>query len=525
MDKKKLIEFRNIVKNFDGQIVLKGVNLDIYENEFVTLLGPSGCGKTTLLRILGGFLDADEGKVIFDGEEISQKPPYERELNTVFQKYALFPHLSVYENIAFGLKIKKMSKDIIEQKVMKMLKLIGLEGYENKNTTLLSGGQQQRVAIARALVNEPKVLLLDEPLAALDLKLRKEMQYELKRIQQEVGITFIFVTHDQEEALTMSDKIVVMKNGEIQQIGTPQEVYNEPTNRYVANFIGESNILPGVLLEDYKVRFDDITFDCVDYGFKENEPVDVVIRPEDIDIVDVKDGKMTGEVLSVLFKGVHYEIMVETVPGTSVTVNMRVIKNHDVTSEDGKEKISANNFYVDLEDVKDLDAREIIARSNAQAWNPETDDYISIAKVEYDLKEEEGQYPVTFATGNGTSIERMIFVVNQPFVKNEKANEAVMAFNFLKTVDEIQESQALDTDIKTWANAQGWKLSDEDQSVDISVDYDFDPEQVTEGVYKITFSTTGREFKIHTTDYSEVGQEVGLTLFPEDIHVMSRMAF
>lgn len=525
MEKKKLIEFRNIVKSFDGQIVLKGVNLDIYENEFVTLLGPSGCGKTTLLRILGGFLDADEGKVIFDGEEISQKPPYERELNTVFQKYALFPHLSVYENIAFGLKIKKMSKDIIEQKVMKMLKLIGLEGYENKNTTLLSGGQQQRVAIARALVNEPKVLLLDEPLAALDLKLRKEMQYELKRIQQEVGITFIFVTHDQEEALTMSDKIVVMKNGEIQQIGTPQEVYNEPTNRYVANFIGESNILPGVMLEDYKVRFDDITFDCVDYGFKENEPVDVVIRPEDIDIVDVKDGKMTGEVLSVLFKGVHYEIMVETVPGTSVTVNMRVIKNHDVTSEDGKEKISANNFYVDLEDVKDLDAREIIARSNAQAWNPETDDYISIAKVEYDLKEEEGQYPVTFATGNGTSIERMIFVVNQPFVKNEKANEAVMAFNFLKTVDEIQESQALDTDIKTWANAQGWKLSDEDQSVDISVDYDFDPEQVTEGVYQITFSTTGREFKIHTTDYSEVGQEVGLTFFPEDIHVMSRMEF
>ena len=525
MEEKKLIEFRNIVKSFDGQIVLKGVNLDIYENEFVTLLGPSGCGKTTLLRILGGFLEADEGKVIFDGEDIAKKPPYERELNTVFQKYALFPHLSVYENIAFGLKIKKMSKDVIEQKVMKMLKLIGLEGYENKNTTLLSGGQQQRVAIARALVNEPKVLLLDEPLAALDLKLRKEMQYELKRIQQEVGITFIFVTHDQEEALTMSDKIVVMKSGEIQQIGTPQEIYNEPANRYVANFIGESNILQGVMVDDYKVRFDDITFDCVDYGFKTNEPVDVVIRPEDIDIVNVKEGKMTGEVLSVLFKGVHYEIMVETVPGTSVTVNMRVIKNHDVTSEDGKEKISANNFYVDLEDVPELDDKEIIARSNAQAWEVESDEYLSIAKVEYDLKEEEGQYPVTFTTSNGTSIERTIFVVNQPFVKNEKANEAVMAFNFLKTVDEIQESQALDTDIKTWANAQGWKLSDEDQSVDISVDYDFDPAEVTEGVYKITFSTTGREFKIHTTDYSEVGQEVGLTFFPEDIHVMARMAF
>lgn len=525
MEQKKLIEFRNIVKNFDGQIVLKGVNLDIYENEFVTLLGPSGCGKTTLLRILGGFLEADEGKVIFDGEEISQKPPYERELNTVFQKYALFPHLSVYENIAFGLKIKKMSKDVIEQKVMKMLKLIGLEGYENKNTTLLSGGQQQRVAIARALVNEPKVLLLDEPLAALDLKLRKEMQYELKRIQQEVGITFIFVTHDQEEALTMSDKIVVMKNGEIQQVGTPEEIYNEPANRYVANFIGESNILPGVMLEDYKVRFDDITFDCVDFGFRENEKVDVVIRPEDIDIVDVKDGKMTGEVLSVLFKGVHYEIIVETVPGTSVTVDMRVIHNHDVTSEDGKEKISANNFYVDVEDVQNLDDKEIVALSNAQAWNPETDDYISISKIEYDLKEEEGQYPVVFSTSNGTSIERTIFVVNQPFVKNEKANEAIMAFNFQKTVDEILESQALDTDIKTWANAQGWKLSDEDQSVDISVDYDFEPENVKEGIYKITFSTPGREFKIHTTDYSEVGQEVGLTFFPEDIHVMSRMVY
>lgn len=525
MEQKKLIEFRDIVKNFDGQIVLKGVNLDIYENEFVTLLGPSGCGKTTLLRILGGFLDADEGKVIFDGEEISRKPPYERELNTVFQKYALFPHLSVYENIAFGLKINKISKDVIDQKVMKMLKLIGLEGFENKNTTLLSGGQQQRVAIARALVNEPKVLLLDEPLAALDLKLRKEMQYELKRIQQEVGITFIFVTHDQEEALTMSDKIVVMKNGEIQQVGTPQEIYNEPANRYVANFIGESNIIPAVMLEDYKVRFDDITFDCVDFGFKENEPVDVVIRPEDIDIVDVKDGKMTGEVLSVLFKGVHYEIMVETVPGTQVTVNMQVTRNQDVASEDGKEKISATNFYVDLEDVKALDDKEVVARSNAQAWNPETDDYISISRIEYDIREEEGQYPVKFSTANGTSIERTIYVVNQPFVKNEKANEAVMAFNFQTTVEEIEESQALDTDIKTWANAQGWKLSNENESVDISVDYDFEPENVTEGVYRITFSTTGRELKIHTTDYSEEGQEVGLTFFPEDIHVMSRMVF
>lgn len=525
MEEKKLIEFRNIVKSFDGQIVLKGVNLDIYENEFVTLLGPSGCGKTTLLRILGGFLDATEGEVIFDGEDISQVPAHKRELNTVFQKYALFPHMSVYQNIAFGLKIKKMSKDVIEQKVMKMLKLIGLEGFENKNVTLLSGGQQQRVAIARALVNEPKVLLLDEPLGALDLKLRKEMQYELKRIQQEVGITFIFVTHDQEEALTMSDKIVVMKDGEIQQVGTPQEIYNEPENRYVANFIGESNIIPAVMLEDYKVKFDDIVFDCVDFGFKDKQPVDVVIRPEDIDIVDVKDGKMTGEVLSVLFKGVHYEVMVETVPGTSVTVNMHVIRNRDVTSENGKEKISANDFYVDIEDVKSLDDAEIIARADAQAWNPETDDYISISKIDYDLKEEIGEYAVTFSTSSGTSVERKIIVVNQPVVKNERANEGVMAFNFFKTVDELDESVALDTDLKTWANAQGWKLNDEDESVDIYVDYDFDPEHIEEGTYKVTFSTEGRELKIHTTDYVEEGKEVGLTFFPEDIHVMEKMGF
>lgn len=525
MEKKKLIQFRNIVKDFDGQIVLKGINLDIYENEFVTLLGPSGCGKTTLLRILGGFLEATEGQVIFDGVDISHVPPHKRELNTVFQKYALFPHMSVYQNIAFGLKIKKMSKDVIEQKVMRMLKLIGLEGYENKNVTLLSGGQQQRVAIARALVNEPKVLLLDEPLGALDLKLRKEMQYELKRIQQEVGITFIFVTHDQEEALTMSDKIVVMKDGEIQQVGSPEDIYNEPENRYVANFIGESNIIPATMLEDYKVKFDDIVFDCVDFGFKTNEAVDVVIRPEDIDIVDVKDGKMTGEVLSVLFKGVHYEVIVETVPGTAVSVNMHVGSNRDVTSEDGKEKISANDFYVDIEDVKDLDDKEIIARADAQAWNPETDELTSISKIEYELEEKLGEYPVTYTTANGTSVQRKIFVVNQPFVKNEKANEAAMAFNFFKTVDEIKESVTLDTDLKTWANAQGWKLSNEDIAVDLSVDYDFDLDHLTEGVYKITFWTTGREFKIHTTDYVEEGKEVGLTFFKEDIHVMGKMVF
>ena len=525
MEEKKIIEFKNITKDFDGQVVLKGIDLDIYENEFVTLLGPSGCGKTTLLRILGGFIEPTSGQVIFNGEDIAKLPPYKRELNTVFQKYALFPHLNVYDNIAFGLNIKKMSKDVIEQKVMKMLKLIGLEGYEKRSVTAMSGGQQQRVAIARALVNEPQVLLLDEPLSALDKNLRKEMQYELKRIQQEVGITFIFVTHDQEEALTMSDKIVVMKDGEIHQVGSPEDIYNEPANKYVASFIGEGNILPAVMLEDKKVRFDDITFDCVDVGFKENETVDIIIRPEDIDIVPVEQGKMTGTVESVLFKGVHYEIMVETVPGTHVTVNMHVRKPHDVTSEDGSEKISANDFYLDLEDMKDIDDKEMVTRADAQAWDPSTDEYISIAKIDTDLKEEIGEYSVTFSTSKGTSITQKIWVVDQRVVENKKANEAVSAFNFFKTVDEIKESMALDTDLKLWANAQGWKLNNENESIDLSVDYDFDWDNIKEGIYKVTFWTMGREFKIHTTDYVEEGKEVGLTFFPEDIHVMEKMGF
>lgn len=524
-EQNKLIEFKNIVKDFDGQLVLKGISLDIYENEFVTLLGPSGCGKTTLLRILAGFLRQSEGRMIFDGEEISELPPYKRELNTVFQKYALFPHMNVHENIAFGLKIKKMSKDVIEQKVMKMLKLIGLEGYEQRNVTLLSGGQQQRIAIARALVNEPKVLLLDEPLAALDLKLRKEMQYELKRIQQEVGITFIYVTHDQEEALTMSDKIVVMKDGEIQQVGSPTDIYNEPENRYVANFIGESNIISGTMIEDYKVRFDDTDFECVDHGFKPNEAVDVVIRPEDLDIVKEDAGKMNGVVKSVLFKGVHYEIMVETVPGTTVTVKMNVTKEHDVASSDAKERISANNFYVDLEDVKELNDAEIIARADAQAWDPEEDEYLSISKIEYELQEEVGNYPVTFSTANGTSITVNIMVVEQKYVENKKKNEAISAFNFFKTVDEIRESVAIDTDLKTWANAQGWKLSDESDVEIEDVEYDFDPDSITAGVYQVSFSTKGRVFKVHTTDLSEEGNDVGLDFYPEDIHVMSKMGY
>lgn len=309
----KLIQLKNLTKNFDDQQVLRGINLDIYENEFLTLLGPSGCGKTTTLRIIAGFEEPSGGEVLFDGIEISKLPPYKREVNTVFQKYALFPHLNVAENIAFGLNLKKVEKSVIDQKVGKMLKMVGLEGFEKRDVTLLSGGQQQRVAIARALVNEPKVLLLDEPLGALDAKIRKQMQIELKKIQQEVGITFIYVTHDQEEALSMSDTVVVMNNGEIQQIGSPTDIYNEPENRFVASFIGESNIIEdAVMKKDLLVSFDGFDFECVDKGFKDNEEVEVVLRPEDIDIVDVEHSKIKGTVKSIIFKGVHYEIVVET---------------------------------------------------------------------------------------------------------------------------------------------------------------------------------------------------------------------
>ncbi len=308
---KKLIELKGISKSFDGETVLKSMDLTIYEGEFVTLLGPSGCGKTTTLRIIGGFETADEGQLFFDGEEISHVPAYQRHINTVFQKYALFPHLNVYENIAFPLRRKKMSEEEIKEKVTEKLRMVALSGFENKSVTTLSGGQQQRVAIARALVGEPKVLLLDEPLGALDLKLRKDMQSELKNIQRAIGITFIYVTHDQEEALSMSDTIVVIANGEIQQMGTPTDIYNEPKNAFVADFIGESNIVDGVMLEDRKVRMSGHTFDCVDSGFEKNEPVDVVIRPEDVDVVKPEDGMLTGEVTHVTFKGDYYEIIID----------------------------------------------------------------------------------------------------------------------------------------------------------------------------------------------------------------------
>ena len=306
-----ILELKNIALSFDGEKILDGINLDIKDKEFITFLGPSGCGKTTTLRIIAGFLEPDEGDVIFENNKINGVPAYKRQVNTIFQRYALFPHLNVYENVAFGLRVKKMKEKEIKEKVEEMLKLVNLTGLEKRSIDKLSGGQQQRVAIARAIANHPKVLLLDEPLAALDLKLRKDMQKELKKIQQQLGITFIFVTHDQEEALTMSDRVVVMDAGKIQQIGTPQDIYNEPINAFVADFIGESNILDGKMLKDYFVEFSGAKFECLDKGFETNELVDVVVRPEDVDIVPVEKGQLTGVVTSVAFSGVHYEIIVD----------------------------------------------------------------------------------------------------------------------------------------------------------------------------------------------------------------------
>jgi len=335
VERNVVIRLENVTKSFDDQVVLKNLTLDVRKNEFLTLLGPSGCGKTTTLRLIGGFEKPDEGIILHHGNDISNLPPYKRNVNTVFQKYALFPHLNVYENIAFGLKIKKMNKSLIKEKVEKALRQVNLVGYENRRIDQLSGGQQQRVAIARAIVNEPEILLLDEPLGALDLKLRQEMQYELKTLQKELGITFVYVTHDQEEALTMSDTVVVMNNGVIQQKGTPEDIYNEPVNAFVADFIGESNIVEGIMRQDGVVEIFGRVYECVDKGFAVNEKVDVVIRPEDIKLLEPSENKINGQITSCIFKGVHYETCVMTdgfewvihntksfTPGENVSINV-----------------------------------------------------------------------------------------------------------------------------------------------------------------------------------------------------------
>ena len=311
MNNSVIVSLRDIVVEFDGQRILDGLNLDIHDKEFVTLLGSSGCGKTTTLRLIAGFLEPTSGKVLLKGEDITGVPPYKRPVNTVFQKYALFPHLNVFENVAFGLRLKKMDEETIRRKVRDMLEVVGLKGFERRSIGQMSGGQQQRVAIARSLVNEPEILLLDEPLGALDLKLRKEMQLELKRLQREMNITFIYVTHDQEEALTMSDTVVVMNGGKVQQIGTPEDIYNEPKNAFVADFIGDSNIVDGVMHRDFLVSFSGVEFPCVDRGFAREESVQVVVRPEDIEVVSPVEGQLVGVVNDVIFKGVHFEMHVD----------------------------------------------------------------------------------------------------------------------------------------------------------------------------------------------------------------------
>ena len=340
---KKIIEIKNVCKSFGDKDVLKDINLYINQGEFLTLLGPSGCGKTTLLRMIAGFLQPDSGSILLDGKDLEGTSPYERPLNTVFQRYALFPHLDVYDNIAFGLKLKKVPREEIDKRVRRVLKLVAMSDYEDRDVETLSGGQQQRIAIARAIVNQPKVLLLDEPLAALDLKMRKDMQIELKEMHKQLGITFIYVTHDQEEALTLSDTVVVMNEGRIQQIGTPTDIYNEPVNSFVADFIGESNILNGTMIRDRKVSFIGHDFDCVDEGFGENVPVDVVVRPEDIYFTDdpVRT-QFTAKVKSCIFKGVHYEMYVDTDTG-----NELMIQDYDAYPVD-----SMVNLYIEPDDIQ-----------------------------------------------------------------------------------------------------------------------------------------------------------------------------
>ncbi len=353
---KDFITFEHITKSFDGETVLDDLCLNIKENEFMTLLGPSGCGKTTTLRLLGGFETPDSGRIFFDGKDITTLAPNERKLNTVFQKYALFPHMSIAENIAFGLKISKKSKAYIDDKIKYALKLVNLDGFEHRSVDSLSGGQQQRIAIARAIVNEPKVLLLDEPLGALDLKLRQDMQYELIRLKNELGITFLYVTHDQEEALTMSDSIVVMNQGYIQQIGTPEDIYNEPVNAFVADFIGDSNIIDGIMLEDRMVEILGTRFPCVDEGFGKNQPVDVVIRPEDVELVAPEDGIIQGVVSSIIFKGVHYEIEVKA---NGFEWLVHTTKLHEVGSQVGIQVIPFNIQIMHKPESSDEEATEI----------------------------------------------------------------------------------------------------------------------------------------------------------------------
>mgnify|MGYP002610461659 CR=1 FL=1 len=521
-----MIKLEHVDKYFGDLHVLKDVNLEVAEGEKLVIIGPSGSGKSTTVRCMNFLEEPTSGHVSINGEELTNKNKtrvVRENISMVFQQFNLYPHMTVLKNLTLApMKLHHKTKAEAEELAYHYLEVVGLRDKADVYPPQLSGGQQQRIAIARALVNEPSVLLLDEPLGALDLKLRKEMQQELKYIQQEVGITFIFVTHDQEEALTMSDKIVVMNAGEIQQIGTPTEIYRTPVNEFVAKFIGETNIIDGVMLEDDLVMFEDKKYACRARGYNKNEKVDVVIRPEHLDIVPRAEGMLKGTVKSQLFKGMHYETVVETRVGTSITVKMQVSQDRPVYNEEKGEKISANAFLLDVEDVEELDDAKVVALASAEAWDAETEEPISIKTVEYDIKPETGNYTVTFATANDTSITVKVLVVAQNRVESKVYQEEIYAMNFFKKVEDIQESIALDTDLETWASASAWSLEDGEQVEITDVKYDFDPETITPGVYDVTFSTEGYEYKVSTTHAFEEGEQVGLVFRPEDIHVMKK---
>ena len=521
-----MIKLEHVDKYFGDLHVLKDVNLEVAEGEKLVIIGPSGSGKSTTVRCMNFLEEPTSGHVYIDGQELTNKNKtriVRDNMSMVFQQFNLYPHMTVLKNLTLApMKLHHKTKAEAEELAYHYLEVVGLRDKADVYPPQLSGGQQQRIAIARALVNEPSVLLLDEPLGALDLKLRKEMQQELKYIQQEVGITFIFVTHDQEEALTMSDKIVVMNAGEIQQIGTPTEIYRTPVNEFVAKFIGETNIIDGVMLEDDLVMFEDKKYACRARGYNKNEKVDVVIRPEHLDIVPRAEGMLKGTVKSQLFKGMHYETVVETRVGTSITVKMQVSQDRPVYNEEKGEKISANAFLLDVEDVEELDDAKVVALASAEAWDAETEEPISIKTVEYDIKPETGNYTVTFATANDTSITVKVLVVAQNRVESKVYQEEIYAMNFFKKVEDIQESIALDTDLETWASASAWSLEDGEQVEITDVKYDFDPETITPGVYDVTFSTEGYEYKVSTTHAFEEGEQVGLVFRPEDIHVMKK---
>ena len=518
------VQMLGVDKIYPGSTVkaLDDFNLEINPGEMVVLLGGSGCGKSTALRSLAGLEDIQAGRILVGGQAVTGVPVNKRDMAMVFQAYSLFPHMTALENVEFGLEVRGMGKAERRKIAMEQLELVGLADQAKKYTQQMSGGQQQRVALARALAVKPRVLLLDEPLSALDAKVRVQLRDQIRRIQLTTGTTTVFVTHDQEEALTMSDKIVVMNAGEIQQIGTPTEIYRTPVNEFVAKFIGETNIIDGVMLEDDLVMFEDKKYACRARGYNKNEKVDVVIRPEHLDIVPRAEGMLKGTVKSQLFKGMHYETVVETRVGTSITVKMQVSQDRPVYNEEKGEKISANAFLLDVEDVEELDDAKVVALASAEAWDAETEEPISIKTVEYDIKPETGNYTVTFATANDTSITVKVLVVAQNRVESKVYQEEIYAMNFFKKVEDIQESIALDTDLETWASASAWSLEDGEQVEITDVKYDFDPETITPGVYDVTFSTEGYEYKVSTTHAFEEGEQVGLVFRPEDIHVMKK---